>query len=98
LHYALLRLLGVSTAGKYDVLLMQEPWIGNIGGGNRGPPAHKAWQPVIPIQTIRKGDRPKVLAYIRHNRSDFKVTMRSDIALNPNFQILEITQKPHPPS
>src|SRR3979490_1049228 len=73
------------TAGKYDILLIQEPWIGDIGNGNRGPPAHKAWQPVIPIQMIRPGDRPRILAYIRHNRSDFKATMRSDIALDPDF-------------
>jgi hypothetical protein len=46
------------TAGKYDLLLIQEPWIGNISGGNRGPPAHKAWKLYIPIQTIRQGDRP----------------------------------------
>jgi hypothetical protein len=85
------------TAGKFDILLIQEPWIGEIRNGNRGPPAHKAWQPIIPIQTIRKGDRPRILTYARHNRSDIKITMRSDIAIDPDFQILEVTQKPHPP-
>jgi hypothetical protein len=85
------------TAGKFDILLIQEPWIGEISSGNRGPPAHKAWQPIIPIQTIRKGDRPRILTYARHNRSDIKVTMRSDIAIDPDFQIIEVTQKPHPP-
>jgi hypothetical protein len=41
------------TAGKYDLLLIQEPWIVYIGGGNRGLPAHKAWKLYIPIQSIR---------------------------------------------
>jgi hypothetical protein len=30
------------TMGRYNIHLIQEPWIGNIGGGNRGPLAHKA--------------------------------------------------------
>jgi hypothetical protein len=85
------------TAGKFNILLIQEPWIGEIGSGNRGPPAHKAWQPFIPIQAIRTGDHPRVLTYIRHNRSDIKITMCSDLALDPDFQILEVTQKPHLP-
>jgi hypothetical protein len=85
------------TAGKFNILLIQEPWISEIGSGNRGPPAHRAWQLFIPIQTICTGDRPRVLTYIRHNRSDLKVTLHSDLALDPDFQILEITQKPHPP-
>jgi hypothetical protein len=85
------------TAGKYNILLIQEPWIGEIGSGNRGLPAHKAWQPFIPIQSICTGDCPRVLTYIRHNRSDLKVTLRSDLALDPDFQILEIMQKPHTP-
>jgi hypothetical protein len=85
------------TAGKFNILLIQEPWIGKISSSNRGPPAHRAWQPFIPIQTIRTGDRPRVLTCIRHNRSDLKVTLCSDLALDPDFQILEIMQKPHPP-
>jgi hypothetical protein len=85
------------TASKYNILLLQEPWIGDIGGGNRGPPAHSTWQPFIPIQTIHKDDCPKVLIYIRHNRPDLKVMMHSDLALDLDFQILEIMRKPHPP-
>jgi hypothetical protein len=85
------------TAGKYDILLIQEPWIGDIGGGNRGPPAHNTWKPYIPIQSIRQGDCPRVITYFRHNRSDIKITMRSDIATDPDFQILELSQKPYTP-
>jgi hypothetical protein len=85
------------TAGKFDILLIQEPWIGEISNGNRGPPAHKAWQPFIPIQAIHRGDQPRGLTYTRLNRSDIKITICSDLALDPDFKILEVTQKPHPP-
>jgi hypothetical protein len=34
---------------------------------------------------------------MRHNRSNLKVTLHSDLALDPNFHILEITQTLHPP-
>jgi hypothetical protein len=77
------------TAGKYNLLLIQEPWIGNISGGNRGPPAHKAWTLYIPTQSIRQGDHPHVI------RSDIKITMHSNIATDPDFQILKISQKPY---
>jgi hypothetical protein len=87
----------VSPDSKYDILLIQEPWIGEIGSSNRGPPAHRAWQLFIPIQSIHTGDCPRVLTYIRHNRSDLKVTLCSHLALDPDYQIVEITQKPHPP-
>jgi hypothetical protein len=66
-----------------------------MGGGNRGPPAHKAWKLYIPIQSIRQGDCPHVITYCRHNRSNIKITMHSDIATDPDFQILKISQKPH---
>jgi hypothetical protein len=85
------------TAGKYDILLIQEPWIGDIGNGNRGPPAHNTWKPYLPIQSIRQGDRPQVITYFRHNRSNIKITTCSDIATDPDFQILELSQKPYTP-
>jgi hypothetical protein len=83
------------TTGKYDLVLIQEPWIGDISGGNRGSPVHKVWKLYIPIQKIRQGDRPHIITYFRHNRSDIKITMHLDIATDPDFQILKISQKPH---
>jgi hypothetical protein len=86
------------TTGKYNIILIQEAWISNIGGENRGPPAHKAWQPFIPIQTIWQEDHIQVMAYFRHKRTNLKITMCSDIAIDPDPQILKIMHKAHPPN
>jgi ribonuclease HI len=36
------------------------------------------------------------MAYTRHKRTDFRVTLQTDIAADLDFQILEIIQRPHP--
>ncbi|KAL6298147.1 Endonuclease/exonuclease/phosphatase, partial [Sparassis latifolia] len=88
-----------STVGEdgFDIVLITEPWWGNIGGGNKGPVAESAmgWTAIIPVSAILKGKRPRAMAYV-HKRADFTVTLRSDLANDLDMQILEVQQAPHP--
>lgn len=86
-----------SLIGKADILLVTEPWYDNIGNENHGPAAHVHWQPILPVQPIGVGDRPRVMAYVAR-RDDFTVTLRSDLVQDLDIQILEVRQHPHLPT
>ena len=78
-----------------DVLLINEPWFGNIGNEIKGPVAHPSWMPILPVTHLLNDTIPRAMAYIQ-KRDDFIVTLRSDLAHNADMQILEIAQPPHP--
>lgn len=78
-----------------DILLLNEPWFGQIGRGVKGPVGHPAWIPILPSPNLPENTIPRVMAYIQQ-RQDFTVTLRSDLANDADMQILEITQPPHP--
>lgn len=85
-----------STARDFDIILLTEPWFGNIGNDQRGPVAGPGWIPILPLQPIPDNIIPRVMAYIRR-RNDFTVTLRSDLASDADLQILQIDQPPHTP-
>lgn len=80
-----------------DIIFLQEPGWGFIGtdpmSGERieGPVGHAAWTPILPVSNVPLGSRPGVMTYYK-GRPDFSVTLRSDIAQNPNLQVIDITQ------
>ncbi|KAJ7223991.1 hypothetical protein C8J57DRAFT_990573, partial [Mycena rebaudengoi] len=78
-----------------DIILTSEPWWGDIGNETQGPVAHQAWTPILPVGSVRKGQRPRVMAYVKQRR-DFTVTLRSDIARDLDIQVLDVEQSPHP--
>jgi hypothetical protein len=80
---------------RFDIILTSEPWRGDVGNGVQGPVAHHAWTPLLPVGTVKQGQRPGVMAYVKQ-RKDFTVTLRSDIAEDLDIQILDVQQKPHP--
>ncbi|KZT63362.1 hypothetical protein DAEQUDRAFT_770695 [Daedalea quercina L-15889] len=98
-HNAVLHaLLNTTTdTDSADIILVTEPWWGNIGNETQGPVSEAAagWTPILPVSTIPANRRPRVMAYIRR-RGDFKVTLRSDIANDLDMQVLKIAQAPHP--
>ncbi len=91
-HTALNKLVKVA-----DVILLNEPWFGQIGHNVRGPANHPAWVPILPTSHLPDDIIPRVMAYVQR-RHDFTVTLRSDLASDADMQILEITQPPNPPT
>lgn len=85
-----------STTCNFDIVLLTEPWFGNIGNSQRGPVAGPGWVPILPLQPIPDNVTPRVMAYVRR-RNDFTVTLRSDLASDADLQILQIDQPPHTP-
>ncbi|KII85275.1 hypothetical protein PLICRDRAFT_45468 [Plicaturopsis crispa FD-325 SS-3] len=81
---------------RFDIILMTEPWWDRIGGGNTGPVSHHAWSPILPVGTVNAGQRPRVLAYTKRSRTDFTVTLRSDVAQDLDIQVLDVHQHPNP--
>ncbi|EPS97483.1 hypothetical protein FOMPIDRAFT_48515, partial [Fomitopsis schrenkii] len=81
------------------LILITEPWWGNIGNDIQGPVSETAagWTPILPISSIKKEQRPRTMAYTQR-RADFTVTLRADIANDLDIQVLEIVQAPHPPT
>lgn len=90
-----------AACGKFDLLLLQEPWYGNIGNGNDGPTAHEAWQPILPCYPIPQGTRPRVMAYVSRDdrwlRRDLEITARTDLVDSLDAQALEVRLGRHPP-
>ncbi|KZT65666.1 hypothetical protein DAEQUDRAFT_768721 [Daedalea quercina L-15889] len=82
-----------------DIVLITEPWWGNIGGDKQGPVSEAAasWTPILPVSAVPAGKRPRAMAYAR-KRSDYTITLRSDLANDLDLQILEIAQDPRPPT
>ncbi|KAI6118324.1 hypothetical protein F5141DRAFT_963582, partial [Pisolithus sp. B1] len=85
-----------STIHDFDIILLTEPWFGNIGNNQRGPVAGPGWTPTLPVQPIPDEITPRVMAYVRR-RNDFTVMLRSDLAKDADIQILQIDQPPHTP-
>ncbi|KAG1752439.1 kinase-like domain-containing protein, partial [Suillus paluster] len=81
----------------YDILLITEPWYGDIGNNTKGPASLTGWQPILPLPSVPPNVIPRVMAYIK-NRPDFMVTLRSDLAMDADIQILQINQGTHPPT
>ena len=91
--------LAISLAlqsSNVDILLLSEPWWENIGNDIRGPVHHGGYTPILPVQQVPDDKAPRVMAYVR-TRADFTITLRSDLASDLDFQILELRQDPHPP-
>ena len=91
-------LLNSATADdSADIVLITEPWWGNIGNDMQGPVSETAagWTPILPVTPIKKDQRPRAMAYTRR-RKDFTVTLRSDIANDLDLQVLEVAQATHP--
>lgn len=90
-----------AACGKFDLLLLQEPWYGNIGNDHDGPTAHESWQPILPCYPIPQGTRPRVMAYISRDdrwlRRDLEITARTDLIDSLDAQVLEIRLGRHPP-
>ncbi|KAI6100335.1 hypothetical protein F5141DRAFT_1009463, partial [Pisolithus sp. B1] len=85
-----------STTQDFNIVLLTEPWFGNIGNNQRGPVAGPGWTPILPLQPIPDNTTPRVMAYIRH-RNGFTVMLCSDLASDTDLQILQIDQPPHMP-
>ncbi|KAI0728449.1 Endonuclease/exonuclease/phosphatase [Fomitopsis betulina] len=91
-------LLNSTTADdSADIILITEPWWGNIGNDTQGPVSETAtgWTPILPVAPIKRGQRPRAMVYTRR-RNDFTVTLRSDIANDLDLQVLEVAQATHP--
>lgn len=80
---------------KFDVILVTEPWWGEIGNGQRGPAAQGTWTPIPPMASIPNDRRPRVMAYTKR-RPDLTVTLRSDITEDLDIQVLDISQANYP--
>ena len=78
-----------------DILLVSEPWWGEIGGDNFGGVKHPGYDTLLPTQTVPADARPRVMAYVRR-REDFQVALRVDLVQDLDFLLLEIQQRPHP--
>lgn len=90
-----------AACGKFDLLLIQEPWYGNIGNDNDGPTAHNSWQPILPCYPIPHEARPRVMAYVSRDdkwlRRDLEITTRTDLINSLDAEALEIRLGQHPP-
>jgi len=86
-----------ATVNSVDIILLTEPWFGNIGNNQRGPVALSGWNPVLPFQPIPEDLAPCTMAYYRR-REDFHVTLRSDLVSDADIQVLQVDQPPHPPT
>ncbi|KAF8074161.1 Endonuclease/exonuclease/phosphatase, partial [Lyophyllum atratum] len=80
---------------RFDLILVTEPWWDKIGTDQIGPVSHTAWTPILPVASVPRGQRPRVMAYVK-TRPDFTVTLRSDIAKDLDIQILDIQQANYP--
>src|ERR1700693_6233027 len=58
------------------------------------PIAHHRWTPILPTLPIPEGTRPRVMVYTSQSRDDYQVILRSDLAKDYDFQIIEIKQGP----
>lgn len=87
-----------SSLNLFDILIIQEPWWGPIGNNTYGPVADDRWTPILPLLPIPDDERPRVMAYASRLRPDVETTLRSDLAKDLDFQILEIRQPPFRPT
>ncbi|KDQ50825.1 hypothetical protein JAAARDRAFT_51103 [Jaapia argillacea MUCL 33604] len=90
------------TGGESEKGLEDESGMGAItaigegsDGEHKGPVAHPAWRPILPVATVEPGHHPQVMAYVQE-QTDFMVTLWSDIAQDYDIQVLDIHQDPHP--
>ncbi|KAJ7287691.1 hypothetical protein C8J57DRAFT_990898, partial [Mycena rebaudengoi] len=52
-----------------------------------------AWIPIIPKSDIpADGPPPRVMAYVKKSRTDFEITLRTDIAQDLDIQVIDVTQ------
>ncbi|KAG8988348.1 hypothetical protein FRB90_002806 [Tulasnella sp. 427] len=79
----------------FDILLIQEPAWNSLINAETGNPD---WQHILPSYPIPPETRARVQAYTRKQRTDFSVTLRSDIANDLDLQVLEIRQGNFPPT
>ncbi|TFK95216.1 hypothetical protein BDV98DRAFT_598822 [Pterulicium gracile] len=77
----------------FDILLVPEPSWGQIGGGKMGPVGAAGWTPILP-ESVE--NRPRVMTYVTTGRVDFTATLRSDIIVSGDIQVLDICQAGHP--
>lgn len=82
---------------RIDIILVQEPCWGSIGTDILGPTGQPAWRPIIPVDPIPSDRRPRVMAYVKLERTDIMITPRADLATDLDMQFLEIQQRPFPP-
>jgi ribonuclease HI len=77
---------------KFDIVLHQEPWWGNISARDdaMGEARAAGWNVLLPV-TIPQGEplRPRVLTYFRQG-TDLEIVQRTDIIQNHDIQILDI--------
>ncbi|PPQ92947.1 hypothetical protein CVT25_000111, partial [Psilocybe cyanescens] len=82
----------------FDLIILQEPawgYIGKVEGKDvHGPVALAGWTPIIPVTAPPPDFRPRTMAYSR-TRSDFSLTLRTDILEDKDIQILDVTQPGH---
>lgn len=50
---------------KFDIVLVTEPWWGDIGNEQKGPASLTAWIPILPTVKIPQDRRPRVMAYVK---------------------------------
>ena len=86
----------------FDILLLQEPAWSFIGRDSttgrdiNGPVALQGWSTILPVTSLNENSpRPRTLTYYRP-RTDFSITLRSDIIEDRDIQILEISQTDQP--
>lgn len=60
--------------GKFNIVLVTEPWWGDIGNKQKGPASLAAWTPILPTARILVDRRPRVMTYVK-KRQDFEVTL-----------------------
>ena len=81
-------------ANEYDIILVQEPWWGDIGGGKKGPTSGgMGWYPIPPVAVVPNDRVPRVVTYVKL-RGDFRVKLRSDLLQDLDAQVLQVTQEP----
>jgi len=77
---------------KFDIVLHQEPWWGNISARDNamGEARAAGWNVLLPV-TNPQGEpcRPRVLTYFRQG-TDLEIVQCTDIIQNYNIQILDI--------
>ena len=74
---------------KTDIILMQEPWIGD----NEITISHLAYDRIMPdrsAEMIDQNKKPRTMTFVL-KKSALKITPRPDITNDPDIQVLHIT-------
>jgi hypothetical protein len=85
-----------SLINSYDIILFQEPWWNLINNTVYSSVSNTVWQQITPTQPVSAECIPRVITYYK-DCEDFSVVLRSDLAKDLDFQVLEVLQAPHPP-